>query len=377
MDGDEVVAVHLGAHLDADVVRIVDVPGRCVADHLAVGGLHDLRALPEGLRQRLEAERRVEGLALADHARRVVLLGDEQVADVVAQVARALGRDEIVDVAPFLRPHVAEQVGTDRAGLGLHGVAVLIVQLPADVRVEREVERLHLLPDLVGGRGELVGRHVVARAPHRADIGIAEALGTLVGERRHLLVIGPHRRADIVVPARPHLLQLGGVAGRAHRGLDVGAVDRLAVERAAALAVGRGHLGGERRQLVRRARPGGRGQHDAAAQQVELALGVVGQVAGARVAGGLVRQLHLQLGQLRVRRGSERVGVVGDVGGVDPVYLVVRLRRGGELPFGIGDEGGRLRRGRRGGGGTALCGRGGGAEEARQNGERGGGTDHG
>ena len=36
VDGDEVLAVDLDAHLDAQVVVVVDVPGAGVADHLAV-----------------------------------------------------------------------------------------------------------------------------------------------------------------------------------------------------------------------------------------------------------------------------------------------------------------------------------------------------
>ena len=43
VDGDEIVAVHARAHLDAQILVIVDVPGRGVADHLAVARLGDHR----------------------------------------------------------------------------------------------------------------------------------------------------------------------------------------------------------------------------------------------------------------------------------------------------------------------------------------------
>ena len=56
VDGDEVVAIDLGAHLDAQIVLTVDIPGRCVADDLAAFGADDLAALIEGRRKRIETQ---------------------------------------------------------------------------------------------------------------------------------------------------------------------------------------------------------------------------------------------------------------------------------------------------------------------------------
>ena len=53
----EVVGVDLGAHLDAQVIDIVDVPGRGVAHHFAALGANDLRLGPEAVGERVEAER--------------------------------------------------------------------------------------------------------------------------------------------------------------------------------------------------------------------------------------------------------------------------------------------------------------------------------
>src|SRR3546814_10481632 len=67
-----------------------------------------------------------------------------------------------------------------------------------------------------------------------SDLDVAEAqlLRALVGDADHLCIIGLHRRADIVVPARPHLgIFGGGVVEVAHLGLDIGARDRLAAQR--------------------------------------------------------------------------------------------------------------------------------------------------
>src|SRR3546814_14015054 len=80
---------------------------------------------------------------------RSLALRGEQVADVIAEVAGSRGRDERVDIAPFLRPHIAEQVGADRAGLGLHRIAIFLVQFPSDIGVDRDIKRLNVLPDLL------------------------------------------------------------------------------------------------------------------------------------------------------------------------------------------------------------------------------------
>ena len=50
VDGVEVLAGDLDAHLEAQVVHGVDVPGAGVAHHLAIARLEEQRALPERLR---------------------------------------------------------------------------------------------------------------------------------------------------------------------------------------------------------------------------------------------------------------------------------------------------------------------------------------
>jgi hypothetical protein len=118
VDRGEVVSIHLDAHLDADIVLVVDIPGAGMAHDLAVGRLHELRTLPEGFGQRRKAQRREECLTALHHLHRVILLGLEQFGHVIADIPRAVRCDDIINVAPFLRPHVAEQIGADRAGLG-------------------------------------------------------------------------------------------------------------------------------------------------------------------------------------------------------------------------------------------------------------------
>ncbi len=57
VDRREVLGVDVDAHLDAQVIDAVHVPGTGVTHHFAVTGLHEHRPFPERLRQRCEAKR--------------------------------------------------------------------------------------------------------------------------------------------------------------------------------------------------------------------------------------------------------------------------------------------------------------------------------
>ena len=146
-------------------------------------------------------------------------------------------RDVVVELAPALRPHVAEQVGANRLVERHDGVAVTFVELAAHVAVQIVVERLHLAPEPVDLDGEVVGRHVVARAPHRADVGETELAGAFVGDLDHARVVGLHA-FRVVVPLRPDFLELRGVAKLAHQHLGLGLRHRAAFELDLADAVG-------------------------------------------------------------------------------------------------------------------------------------------
>ena len=161
VNGLEVLGVHVDAHLDAQVVLLVDVPGRGVTDHVAVGRLDEQRALPECLRQLGEAQRAEKGLAGLHHADRVKATLLQNRGQVVAR-ARVRRRDQIVDIVPALRPHVAQQVGRNRAVLRHDIVAVGFPQPGAHVAVQRLVQRADLFPEAVQFAGKLRRVHVVA-----------------------------------------------------------------------------------------------------------------------------------------------------------------------------------------------------------------------
>ena len=345
MHGVEVVAIDVGAHLDADVVGVVEIPGRGVADHLAVARPGDLAALPEGLRQGRDTHGDVEVLARLDHLQRVVVGGLEQFSQVIGRAAALHRGHHVIDVAPLLRPHVAEQIGADRALVRLDRIAVFGVQPPAHIAVQVLVERLHLRPQPVGFGGEGVRRHVVARAPQGAGVGVAQLARALVGDGDHAGVVGLHHRRD-GAPALVQRLCLRRIAavGQDQRGLVQG--DRLALVVELAGRVGRVQPGGDVGQLVGGARPVRRRQHQRLTQQVQLAPDVRGHFHIVE-AGGAVGGLDAELGHLGVDLGLQPHGVEGDVGGPRPGDARGVFAKLGVFRLGVGDKGGRAFGGRR------------------------------
>ena len=208
--GVEVIRVHLDAHLQAHVVAVVDRPRAGVADDVPIGGLGEERTLPERLRQRGEAERREEALSRAHDRARVHLLRPQPLGEVRTAVL-AGGRYEIVDVAPLLCPGVPQQVGGNRPVRRHHRVAVALGEAAAHVGVQRHVERPDLLPETLDFGGELVGRHVVVRPPHRARVSEPELARALVGQIDEADVTGPHRRRNASPPG-PQIRQLLRIA---------------------------------------------------------------------------------------------------------------------------------------------------------------------
>ena len=313
-----------------------------MADDLAVLRPDEERSLEERLRQRREAERRVEALAGAHHVERrhLPLLQD------VGQREAGIGvrrRDERIDVRPVLRPDVAEQVRRDRPGRG-HGVAVLLVQLHAHVGVQLEIQRPHLVPQPIELLRELVGRHVVLRAPHRAGVGEAELLRALVRQLDEALVVLAHRRRDRVpaFPRGPQRLLVAGGREDVRHIVDVLArIGFGGVRAPLALAVGRLQPRHDLRQLVGLLRIRRRRQDERHLQQVQLAP-LARRDLHAVVLRGLLRESCAGLvGRLVGARG-DRFGVVGDVGLLHPAGLPLLGPELQRRRVGVGEEGCRV-----------------------------------
>ncbi len=239
--------VRADAHLHAHIAVLVEVPGAGVADHVAVAWPGQLRLVPEAAGQGGEADRGVEvlgdlrrvlrelrihlllhrGLLLGRRLLSWMLLGELRLVlgqllllqRIVALAQRAVDVEaagvlvrlgQVVNVAPVLRPHIAEQVGRDQAVLR-HQVAVLLVQARTHEAVQLFVQRLHLRPQAFGLAGELLRRHVVAGAPQLAGVPVAQLHRALIHQLRQPGVILLHRLAH-AVPAGPGLGQGPGVA---------------------------------------------------------------------------------------------------------------------------------------------------------------------
>ena len=309
-----------------------------MADHFAVHRLGEQRALVKSFRQRFETKRGEEALASLDHLHRVITFGGQQLGGIKADIAGPFRCDDLVDIAPFLGPHIAEQIGADRSGFRLHGIAIFLVELVTGVAVQLIVKRLDLSPQLVGELGKIVGRHVVTGAPHRTDIRETKFLCAFVGNFDHAGIVVLHRRADVRVPACPHLRQFFGVAVGAHCGLDIGTVDFLAVERALPFAVSGVQLG---RYLVqfgcgafrRRCR-----QHDPAAQFVQFATRHRIQSFDIIELRRFDCSVHRHRRSLCADLCRESIRVIGDEVRIDPVDPSGVDREVEQLFFGIVDK---------------------------------------
>ena len=181
-------------------------------------------------------------------------------------------------------PHSCAQMLPSRwAGIGpLAGTRspCFSCSLNPHVGVQFQVERPHLLPEAIELLGELVGRHVVLRTPHRAGVAEAELARALVRQLHESCVILPHRRGDRV-PAFPDLEQPLGVAYLRHHLGDVVDVQAgVGVSRVGAplaLAVGAVHPRHDGRQLFGLLGIGGRGHDERRLQDGQLPALVGGQ----------------------------------------------------------------------------------------------------
>ena len=178
--------------------------------HFAVPRLGDHGALPERVRQWCKAQRRKERLAGFNDLHGVVVVVHQQFGQVVTRVG--FGRaHQVVDVAPALCPHVAQQVRADRLVQRHDLVAILLVQTGANVALQLVVQRLDLVPQAVRFGGKLGRRQVVARTPHGAHIGKAQLARAFVGQRHHGGVVALHVAAvgsRMATGTSRHLVQI-------------------------------------------------------------------------------------------------------------------------------------------------------------------------
>jgi len=239
----------------------------------------------------------------------------------------------------------------DQAAFGFGLVlAVGAVQLGTGVAVQLLVHRLDLFPQAVGFRADLLGRHVVAAAPHLPGIGEAHFLGAFVDQADEALVVGAHRLGGgvptlpgvqllvVVAAAGQHFFQVAQLAAGGRVGL-VGAV--------LARAVRAFHAAGDAGQLAQLGRVA-RGRHGGhQLEQVDLALGVLAHRLAVVLAS--LGDPAVEDGQPAfVGLGRHALGIVIDVGRGQPLgrghfrvqRLVLGVDAGDELVRGFGRRGG-------------------------------------
>src|SRR5258707_15616952 len=105
VDGNKIFVANLDAHLETHGLVKINVPRAGVADNVTVAGLHEQRALPKSFLRLRKSKRAEEANAIADHAVLVYFVVFQKLRQVVAFVG--IGRrDQRINVAPLLRPHV-------------------------------------------------------------------------------------------------------------------------------------------------------------------------------------------------------------------------------------------------------------------------------
>ena len=245
VDGGEVIGADFDAHFDAEVVGRIEVPRGGVADDFGIAGMHELGALPERFGKRREAEGPEEVFAVVHHVVRGGELGG--MSSVGAEVGagnegwrgggvfggdlllerglkiewlelrefRIDGRNDVVDVAPLLGPHVAQELSGDHTIGAVGSFAILGDEASAHIVVQRAIERLELLPGVLELGGELRGGHVVARAPEFAGIVIAEFFRANVLQCNVTRIFIAHGGAD-GVPTNPQTRELLRIMGFRH-----------------------------------------------------------------------------------------------------------------------------------------------------------------
>src|ERR1700723_1691707 len=99
MHGHKVIRRRPETRLDADVELRIHVPCTGMTHHIAVARMRQHRALPEGLRKRVEADRLVEALAIADQLWRVRATRAQNRTQVIGHRLRRR-RNDVTYVAP-------------------------------------------------------------------------------------------------------------------------------------------------------------------------------------------------------------------------------------------------------------------------------------
>ena len=186
--------------------------------------------------------------------------------------------------------------------------------------MQGEIQRLHLRPEPIDLGREVIGRHVVKRAPQDARVVEAELARALVGELDESLIARAHRCAD-AMPSLPHVQQLFRVAARRKNVGDLIDIEaflfRAGAPAVLASAIFPFEPGSQTRQLVALDRIVGRRCGELKLYQFQLASVVLGQLQSFETAGAQC-ELRDGGGEVALRVGGDSFGVGRDEVVLDP-----------------------------------------------------------
>ncbi len=160
----EVLRIHFGAHLDANIFLIIQIPSRSMTLHFPILWLCDQGTIPEGLGQGLKAHRCEESFGCLNHFQSVIVIFFEQGSHIDTR-RRIFRCNHLIDVTPALAPHITKQIGTDRTCRRLNVIAIFFVQCRANITVKLFIERLYLPIEAIGLGHKVICRHVITCAP--------------------------------------------------------------------------------------------------------------------------------------------------------------------------------------------------------------------
>lgn len=200
---DEIFERYLRALFDAEINQVAEVPSGSGALCVSIVWLLNDWISPELGRHRWQPEGREKFLGhLEDFCRSVALLYH------FAGHIRCLRVrfDNVQDVSPILRPHVAQQMCGYGAVGSHHIVTVLPVETASHESEELLVQRLDLAPQVLHSEEEI--RIFVNRSHLLTCIAETVALGRLICQVNIPHKSVANRRSNFFAPFTPHMAQL-------------------------------------------------------------------------------------------------------------------------------------------------------------------------
>ena len=143
------------------------------------------------------------------HAQLIYLVIFQELSEVIA-LGGIGGCYDRVDIAPLLRPHVAEQVRGNQPIRTVGNLSIFLNELLAHVSVQRDIQGLDLAPEPLQFGAELIRRHVIVGAPHSSGVLEPKIRRTSIRQLDKTRIAFTHGSGNLV-PACPGVQQFVGI----------------------------------------------------------------------------------------------------------------------------------------------------------------------